>query len=90
MSHLRPDKPDGSGPKSPAEYTKDERESAIVEIETASRGRAAGPDAVAFANKLRDEYKGDQPVLGGRDLDINTQVVTPAAGAKALADNRKN
>lgn len=91
MSHLRPDQPHGHAPKPYGDYTKEERESVIIEIENASRGRAADPATVALAHRLRDEYKGaDGVVLGGRELDINTQHVTPANGGKALQDNRRN
>ena len=86
---LRPCNTDGTV-KDPKDYTIGEREAVIIEIENASRGRAAGPEAVAFAHRLRDEYKGEGKVLGGRDLDINTQAVTPSKGAADLLSSRKN
>lgn len=78
---LRPDHPTEGRPKRPEEYTKEERISAIEQIENASHVRAADEKAVAFAHKLRDGKGGDDVVLDGRDLDINTKAVAPATGA---------
>lgn len=79
MSHLRPVHADTGLPKAVRDYSKEERESAIIQIEDAARVRPASADTVALAERMRRGKGDDDVCLGGRQLDIETTAREPVA-----------